>query len=152
MTQSTPQREWTVAQASDSSGFKLPAPGSGSGSPPATGGAGSAQSDGFGTVPMQLGPSSKDALIGAAALLAVAVLVLFVRKAFVSSLVAKRFSPRQASMAGWWLFLLLLSVATVVVFTIIGANWFFTPIYAGPPGLLAVVALIGLLISSMKKG
>ena len=148
---------WILAQASQpSSGFTLPPPKPGGSTAPGptpvptTGGGPSIN------IPLpdvaSSGPSGKEVLIGVAVLLVAAVVLFFVRKAYVASLVEKRRSPRQASMAGWWLYLLLLSVTAVVIFAIVGSQWFFAPLYIGPVALLAVVSLIGLVISSMKKG
>ena len=147
---------WILAQASQpSTGFTLPPPTAGGTTAPtptpipATGGSSSiniALPDGASS-----GPGGKELLIGVAILLVVAVILFFVRKAYVASLVEKRRSPRQASMAGWWLYFLLLSVTAVVIFAIIGSQWFFAPLYIGPVVLLAVVSLIGLVMSSMKK-
>jgi hypothetical protein len=56
--------------------------------------------------PDELGPTSKDMMIGAGALLVLAILFFFIRISFVNYLIgpSMKRSPNNAGMAGWGLF------------------------------------------------
>lgn len=94
--------------------------------------------------------SPRDMLIGGGVLLALFVAFFFAKNAYANTLVAKRVSPNGANAAGWWLFVLLASLATGVVLVAINAAKFLTPLILGPVAVLAIVALVLMLTSGRK--
>ena len=94
--------------------------------------------------------SPRDLLIGSAVLLVLLVAFFFAKNAYANSLVSKRVSPNSANAAGWWLFILLGSLATAAVLMAINAAKFTSPLVLGPLAVVAVLALI-LMVTSGRK-
>lgn len=99
-------------------------------------------------LPTATDTSSRDMLIGAAVLLVLFVIFFFAKNGFANSLVAKRLPPNKANAAGWWLFLLLASLATAIVLVVINSAKFLTLLVMGPLGAVSLLALILLIVSS----
>ena len=144
----------------NSSGYSLPAPGSGATPTP------SASPTQINTSPVNviLPPGetfsgtytvvsdtpARDMIIGGGVLLALFVAFFFAKNAYANTLVAKRVSPNGANLAGWWMFILLGSLATGAVLVAVNTAKFLSLLFLGPLGGLALIALIMMLISSRK--
>jgi len=58
--------------------------------------------------------------------------------------------PSKANAAGWWMFVLLASLATGVVLSAVNASKFMTPLILGPLGAIGLLALVLMLTSGRK--
>ena len=94
--------------------------------------------------------SSRDLLIGGAILLLLFIAFFFAKNAYANTLVAKRVPPNKANAAGWWLFIVLASLATGVVLVAVNSAKFLAPLIIGPIAVVAVVALVLTFVSSRK--
>ncbi len=153
----------TVAKP-DSKGFKLPdpnaqPPGLATTETPALPGAGQAGHtaatlievpaikaiDG---VKADTGP--RDLAIGGGVLLVLVIAFFFAKTGYANMLVGKRVAPRSANASGWWLFILLTSLATGGVLAVVDQERFLAPIYiAGFVGV-ALLALILMLMTGRR--
>ena len=99
------------------------------------------------------GLAPTDMVIGVAAVLALAVVFLFVRGGVRSHLIAQRASPSAAGNAGWSLWAFLTILSATVVFGFLGNLWQVLT-FVAPMGVLVVVTLIvfGMLYSSAARG
>lgn len=138
-------------QVDSGSGFILPQPG-GATAPatpaptPATGAPSiTLQAPGVAT-----DTSSRDLLIGGGILVVLLIAFFFVRGGYANMLVRRRVSPSKANAAGWWLFVLLSSLATLAVFAAVHPARFLTPLVAGPLCVIALAGLVLTLISSRR--
>lgn len=94
--------------------------------------------------------SSRDLLIGSAILLLLLVAFFFAKNAYANTLVANRVPPNKANASGWWLFVLLASVATGIVLSAVNASQFMKPFILGPIGAIGLLALVLMLVSARK--
>lgn len=101
-------------------------------------------------LPLKSDTSSRDLLIGGAVLLVLFVIFFVLKNSYADNLVNKKFAPSKANMAGWWLFLLLASLATAVVLLVVNTAKFLTLLAMGPLGAVSLIALILLLVFSRK--
>jgi hypothetical protein len=93
---------------------------------------------------------SRDLMIGGAVLLVLFVAFFFAKNAYANTLVGKRVPPAKANAAGWWMFIFLASLATGVVLTAVNSAKYLAPMFIGPLGAVALVALILMIISGRK--
>ena len=94
--------------------------------------------------------SSRDMAIGAGVLLVLFVAFFFAKKAYSDFLVSRKNSPSRANGAGWWLFILLSTLATAAMLGIVNQAKFLNLLYVGPLMLIALVALVLMLLNSRK--
>ncbi len=94
--------------------------------------------------------SSRDMAIGAGVLVVLFIAFFFAKKAYSDFLVSRKNSPSRANGAGWWLFILLSSLATAAMLGIVNQAKFLNLLYVGPLMLIAAVALILMLLNSRK--
>lgn len=133
------------------SGFNLPTPVT---SAPAQTTHGTAPAPGQESVPVPLPPpdtSSRELLFGGVALLVFIVVFFMARNAYANMLVSNRVSPRSANAAGWWLYILLLSLVTIGVLAVIDHVRYLSLAYVLPLALIAVVALILTVLCSRRR-
>jgi hypothetical protein len=93
---------------------------------------------------------SRDLMIGGAVLLVLVIAFFFGKNAYANTLVAKRVPPAKANAAGWWMFIFLTSLATGVVLSAVNSAKFLAPVFIGPLGVVALVALILTIVSGRK--
>lgn len=93
---------------------------------------------------------SRDLMIGGAVLLVLFIAFFFAKNAYANSLVGKRIPPAKANSAGWWMFIFLASLATGVVLTAVNSAKYLAPMFIGPLGVVALVALILMIVSGRK--
>jgi hypothetical protein len=93
---------------------------------------------------------SRDLMIGGAVLLVLTMAFFFAKNAYANALVGKRVQPAKANAAGWWMFIFLTSLATGVVLTAVNSAKYLAPMFIGPLGVVALVALVLTLVSSRK--
>lgn len=94
--------------------------------------------------------SSRDLLIGGGILLVLFVAFYFAKNAYANTLVGKRVPPNKANAAGWWMFVLLSSLATGVVLAAVNASKFMTPLILGPIGAVGLLSLVLMLTTGRK--
>lgn len=104
----------------------------------------------FGGVPVPVGPSSRDMLIGGAVLLVLMVAFFFAKNAYANMLVGKRVEPRSANAAGWWLWVFLSLLSVGVILAAVSGSTLMTPYIVGPLVLGAIVALVLTIMSSKR--
>lgn len=93
---------------------------------------------------------SRDLLIGGGVLVVLLVAFFFARGAYANTLVGKRVPPNKANAAGWWLFMLLGSLATGVVLATVNPTRFLAPIVTGPIAAVALLSLVLMLVTGRK--
>lgn len=98
--------------------------------------------------PEGVGP--KGLAIGLGVLLALMVVFLVLRGMYANYLVAKKVAPPSANQAGWWLFILLASLGAAATFSIVDQARFLSFLYLVPLGIVAVVALSLMVLSSRR--
>lgn len=138
----------------DNAGFALPAPTEANQaapavteSPAATTTAGQAMP---GLPAEAVNTGSRDLMIGGAVLLVLFIAFFFAKNAYANTLVGKRVPPAKANSAGWWMFIFLASLATGVVLTAVNSAKYLAPMFIGPLGVVALVALILMIVSGRK--
>ncbi len=94
--------------------------------------------------------SSRDLLLGGGILLVLFIAFFFTKNAYANTLVGKRMPPNKANAAGWWLFVLLGSLATGVVLAAVNSAKFMTPLIIGPLVAVGLVALALMVVSGRK--
>ncbi len=94
--------------------------------------------------------SSRDMAIGAGVLVVLFIAFFFAKKAYSDFLVSRKNSPTRANGAGWWLFVLLSSLATAAMLGIVNQAKFLNLLYVGPLMFIAVVALVLMILNSRK--
>ena len=94
--------------------------------------------------------SARDMAIGAGVLVVLFIAFFFAKKAYSDFLVSRKNSPSRANGAGWWLFVLLSSLATAAMLGIVNQAKFLNLLYVGPLLLIAFVALVLMILSSRK--
>lgn len=149
-----------MANQQEDSGFILPQPGSQASSASSEAaapdaGATSSQSAVSGTPAIEINvgqtdTSSRDLIIGGSILIVLAIAFLFLRRAWANSLVGKKVPPAKANQSGWWLWLFLVLLFSVMVLGVINADRFLTPIFLAPAAIVAVVALILTFVTGRK--
>ncbi len=141
------------------SGFNLPAPVDSAvpaatpAQPPGTG-QGKADEGMLVPAPTQSDTGSRDLMFAGGALLVFMIVFFVARNAYANMLVSHRVSPRSANAAGWWLFILLLSLATIGVLAVVNqvdhVNYL-TLVSVLPLALVGAVALILMLLSGRRR-
>jgi len=102
-------------------------------------------------IQLDLGPSSKDVMIGGGLLLVLAVIFFFIRNAFVNYLVGSlKRSPNNAGLAGWGLFGGLLFGAAIGSIALISKS-FLTVMYIVPLAALSLICFILCFAVAAKK-
>lgn len=145
-----------MQEKKDNAGFALPAPAEANQATPAAAEPASTATTGTSTEGMQSLPAevintgSRDLMIGGAVLLVLFIAFFFAKNAYANTLVAKRVPPAKANAAGWWMFIFLASLATGVVLAAVNSAKYLAPIFVGPLGLAALVALVLMLVSGRK--
>lgn len=134
-------------------GYKLPAPGTNE-NQPATAAPTSREATPGGTtavVPLpEQDTGSRDMLVAAGVLAVLLVAFFFARNAYANALVAKKVAPRSANAAGWWLFILLTTMAAAAVLGIVNQERFLSLVFMAPMGLVALASLVLLALSSRR--
>jgi fatty acid desaturase len=99
-----------------------------------------------------MGPSSKDVMIGAGALLVLAIVFFFVRNAFVHWLIgpSMKRSPNSAGMAGWGLFGGLFFGAALGCAAIISKSFMTMPLIIALL-ILSTICFVITLVVALKK-
>ncbi|UOD33439.1 hypothetical protein INH39_18105 [Massilia violaceinigra] len=93
---------------------------------------------------------SRDTMIGGAVLLVLFIAFFFAKNAYANGLVGKRVPPAKANAAGWWMFIFMASLATAVVLAVVNSAKFVAPMFLGPLGAVALVALVLMILSGRK--
>lgn len=101
--------------------------------------------------PEPSGLETKSVVIGVGVLLIAMVVFFFLRGAYANHLVAKRVEPNRANQAGWWLFVLLTSLAAGAIFALADNARFASLLFLGPLGALALISLIFVVVSSRVR-
>lgn len=136
------------------SGFNFPAPVDSAAAPATTTATVPAQGPAQEGVSIPQPPpeiSAREMMFGGGALLVFMVVFFIARNAYANMLVANRVSPRSANAAGWWLFILLLSLATVGVLAVIDHVRFMGWAYVLPLSVVAGVSLVLTLLASRRR-
>lgn len=146
-----------MQEKKDTAGFALPAPVEGnqpaaSATPAAAPGSTATTTEPglTGLPPDAVNTGSRDLMIGGAVLLVLFIAFFFAKTAYANGLVGKRVPPSKANAAGWWMFIFLASLATGVVLAAVNSAKYLSPLFIGPLGLVAVVALVLMLLSGRK--
>lgn len=101
------------------------------------------------TVPtVQVETGSRDLMIAGGIILILLVAFFFAKRGYTNSLVKKRVSPSKANMAGWWLFILLATVAIGVVLSVVNPHQYLSFLIMGPLGVVAVISAVLVVTSS----
>jgi hypothetical protein len=133
------------------SGFNIPAPVDSAPAATTTGTASGPGQEGI-AIPVQApDTSARELMFGGGALLVFVVVFFIARNAYANMLVSTRVSPRSANAAGWWLYILLLSLATIGVLAVLNHVKYLTLVYVLPLAIVGVVALILTLVSSQRR-
>lgn len=104
--------------------------------------------------PLDLGPKkvdSRDALVGVAVLVVLAIVFFIIKNAYANWRVRERVTPSRANASGWFLFLGLLLVAAMAVLAVINSGVFLAPLYLAPLGGAAALALVAWLMTFSAK-
>jgi hypothetical protein len=146
-----------MADQQKESGFKLPVPGGGQDTggakaPASSSGQGESSPGATMGIPglADADTTSRDMTIAGGVLLVLVIAFFFAKTAYANALVAKKVAPRSANAAGWWLFILLTSTATAAVLGFANQAKFLTIIFMAPLGLIALISLILMLMSSRR--
>lgn len=83
---------------------------------------------------------SRDLAIGGGIIVVLLLAFFFAKQAYTNSLVKKRVSPGKASMAGWWLFIMLSSIAIAAVLAAVNPAKFLSALIVGPLGIVALIS------------
>lgn len=94
--------------------------------------------------------ATRDMAIGGGVLFVLLIAFFFAKGAYANRLVGKRVAPRSANAAGWWLFLLLTSLAGGGVLAVVDQDRFLTPIYMASFLGVALLALILMLVTGRR--
>ncbi|VVO15149.1 hypothetical protein [Pseudomonas fluorescens] len=103
---------------------------------------------------LDLGPKkvdSRDALIGVAVLVVLAILFFVIKNAYANWRVRERVAPSRANASGWFLFLGLLMVSAMAVLAVVNSGQFLVPLYLAPLGGVAMISLIAWLMTFSAK-
>lgn len=100
--------------------------------------------------PMELGPKkvdSREALIGVAVLVVLAILFFVIKNAYANWRVRERVAPSRANASGWFLFLSLLLIAAMAVLAVINSGQYLAPLYFAPLGGVAAISAVAWLMT-----
>lgn len=103
---------------------------------------------------LDLGPKkvdSREALIGIAVLVVLAIIFFIIKNAYANWRVRERVAPSRANASGWFLFLGLLLIATMAVLAAINSSQFLAPLYIAPLGGVAIASLIAWMMTFSAK-
>lgn len=103
---------------------------------------------------LDLGPKkvdSRDALIGVAVLVVLALIFFVIKNAYANWRVRERVAPSRANASGWFLFLGLLMVSAMAVLAVLNAGQFLTPLYLAPLVGVAGLSLVAWLMTFSAK-
>lgn len=104
--------------------------------------------------PLDLGPKkvdSRDALVGIAVLVVLAIIFFVIKNAYANWRVRERVAPSRANASGWFLFLGLLMIAAMAVLAVINSGQFLAPLYFAPLGGVAAISLVAWLMTFSAK-
>lgn len=104
--------------------------------------------------PMDLGPKkvdSREALIGVAVLVVLAILFFVVKNAYANWRVRERVAPSRANTSGWFLFLGLLMISAMAVLAVISSGQYVAPLYFAPLGGVAAISVVAWLMTFSAK-
>lgn len=100
---------------------------------------------------MNVGPSSKEIMIGSGALLVLALVYFFIRNAYVNFLVSSlKRSPNNAGLAGWGLFGCLLFASAIGCLALVSKS-LLTVMAIVPLAAISLICLILCIVISSKK-
>ena len=103
------------------------------------------------TEELNAGPSNKEVLIGAGALLALAIVFFLIRNAYVNYLVASmKRSPNNAGLAGWGLFGCLFFASAIGCLALVSKS-LLTLMTILPLAAISLICLILCIVISSKK-
>ena len=147
-----------MQEKKDNAGFALPAPvEAGQATPAMTDSSTAATTtagtttEGLSALPVEaVNTGSRDLMIGGAVLLVLFIAFFFAKNAYANTLVGKRVPPAKANAAGWWMFIFLAGLATGVVLAAVNSAKYMAPLFIGPLGLVALVALVLMFVSGRK--
>jgi hypothetical protein len=143
-----------MADAQQNQGFTLPTPNAPAPAPtPPSGQAAPSGLGGLMVTPPEPDPGGqpRDYAIGGGILLVLIVAFFFAKNAYSNHLATRKVPPGAANAAGWWLFILLSSLATASVLSIVNTIKFLTPLFMAPMGIVALVALVLMLMSGRRS-
>ena len=103
---------------------------------------------------LDLGPKkvdSRDAMIGVAVLVVLALVFFVIKNAYANWRVRERVAPSRANASGWFLFLGLLMVSAMAVLAVINSGQFLTPLYLGPLVGVGALSLVAWLMTFSAK-
>lgn len=103
---------------------------------------------------LDLGPKkvdSRDALIGVAVLVVLAIVFFVIKNAYANWRVRERVAPSRANASGWFLFLGLLMIAIMAVLAVLNSGQFLAPLYIAPLGGVAAISLVAWLMTFSAK-
>lgn len=104
--------------------------------------------------PMDLGPKkvdSREALIGVAVLVVLAILFFVVKNAYANWRVRERVAPSRANTSAWFLFLGLLMISAMAVLSVINSGQYVAPLYFAPLGGVAAISVVAWLMTFSAK-
>lgn len=140
-----------MQEKKDNAGFALPAPAEANQAASNMTDSSTTNSQTLQSLPAEaVNTGSRDLMIGGAVLLVLVIAFFFGKNAYANTLVAKRVPPAKANAAGWWMFIFLTSLATGVVLSAVNSAKFLAPVFIGPLGVVALVALILTIVSGRK--
>lgn len=103
------------------------------------------------TINLSAGPSSKEIMIGAGALVVLAIVFFFIRNAYVNYLVGSlKRSPDNAGLAGWCIFGGLLFGSAIGCIALVGASFLTLPLVAPLAAISAGCFAMGFSLSARK--
>ncbi len=103
---------------------------------------------------LDLGPKkvdSRDALIGVAVLVVLALVFFVIKNAYANWRVRERVAPSRANASAWFLFLGLLMISAMAVLAVINAGQFLTPLYLAPLVGVGALSLVAWLMTFSAK-
>ena len=93
---------------------------------------------------------SRDLAIGSGVLVGFLIIVFFAKNSWANHLVEKRMPPRLANASGWWLFILIGTLATSGMLYLVNDEKFLTPICLAALGIVSLLSLVMIFITSRR--
>ncbi|TCM67533.1 hypothetical protein EC844_10847 [Acinetobacter calcoaceticus] len=91
---------------------------------------------------------ARDLMIAGGIIIVLLIAFFFAKRGFTNSLVKKRVSPSKATMAGWWLFIFLASIAIGAVLAAVNPSRFLSLLIFAPLAVVAIVSAVFTFTSS----
>jgi hypothetical protein len=135
-----------MADESKAPGLKLPTP---STSPPSSNSITQSSGTTLSPVPMEISTDPRSMVIAGGILLVLLVAFFFAKNAYAHALVGRKIAPRSANAGGWWLFILLATLATIGVLSFLD-QVHLTVLFVTPFALVALISLSLMLASSRR--